>query len=90
MKQDGYWVFINDFSIQLGKEKCLLTLGIPLERMRENGFNVTHVDVEVLDIFVTLKSRQRVGKRTPGYCEKSSWYTSTNCIRSWFGYKNGQ
>ena len=42
VKKDGYWVLLNDFSIQLGKEKCLLTLGVPLELMRENGFNLSH------------------------------------------------
>lgn len=63
IKKDGYWVLLNDFSIQLGKEKCLLTLGIPLKHMRENGFNVTHKDVEVLDIFVTLKSSSELVKQ---------------------------
>lgn len=62
IKKDGYWVLLNDFSIQLGKEKCLLTLGIPVEYMRENGFNVTHKDVEVLDIFVTSKSSNELVK----------------------------
>lgn len=56
LKKDGYWVLINDFSIQLGKEKCLLTLGVPLEFMRQNGFNLTHKDVEVLDLLVTTQA----------------------------------
>ena len=62
VKKDGYWVLINDFSIQLGKEKCLLTIGVPLELMRENGFNLSHQDVEVLDIFVTLQSSSTLVK----------------------------
>lgn len=63
IKKDGYWVLINDFSIQLGKEKCLLTLGVPLEYMRENGFNLTHKDVDVLDIVVTLHSSSQLVKQ---------------------------
>lgn len=62
VKKDGYWVLLNDFSIQLGKEKCLLTLGAPLQRMREHGFNLSHQDVEVLDIFVTLQSSSTLVK----------------------------
>lgn len=63
IKKDGYWVLLNDFSIRLGKEKCLLTLGVPLEQLRQNGFNVTHQDVEVLDIFVTLQSSSELVKK---------------------------
>lgn len=62
VKQDGYWVVLNDFSIQLGQEKCLLTVGVPLELMREHGFNLTHNDVEVLDTFVTLHSSSMLVK----------------------------
>jgi len=62
VKRDGYWVLLTDFSIQLGQEKCLLTLGVSLERMRAHGFNVTHKDVEVLDIVVTLHSSSKLVK----------------------------
>ena len=31
-KRDGDWVFINDFSIQLGTEKCFLILGASLKK----------------------------------------------------------
>lgn len=62
VKKDGYWVVLNDFSIQLGKEKCLLTLGVPLEYMRQQGFNLTHKDVKVLDIFVTTQSSSMLVK----------------------------
>jgi len=61
-KRTGDWVFINDFSIQLGKEKCLLTLGASLEQMRKTGFNLTHKDVEVLDIFVTSRANNQLVK----------------------------
>jgi hypothetical protein len=62
IKKDGYWALINDFSIQLGKEKCLLTLGVPIEQMRQHGFNLIHKDVEVLDIFVTTQASKQLVK----------------------------
>ncbi len=59
-KRDGDWVFINDFSIQLGTEKCFLILGASLQQMRETGFNLTHKNVRVLDIVVTSRSNSKL------------------------------
>ena len=61
-KRNGDWVFINDFSIQLGKEKCLLILGVSLAQLRKTGFNVTHKDVTVLDIVVTSQANHQLVK----------------------------
>jgi hypothetical protein len=61
-KRSGDWVFINDFSVQLSKEKCLLILGVSLEQMRKTGFNLTHKDVEVLDIVVTSNANYKLVK----------------------------
>jgi hypothetical protein len=61
-KRTGDWVFINDFSIQLGKEKCLLILGASLAQMRKKGFNLSHKDVAVLDIFVTSQANYKLVK----------------------------
>lgn len=54
--KEGDNVFINDFSIQLGKEKCLLVLRGSLSQMREQGFNLSHSQVEVVDLRVVKKS----------------------------------
>ena len=59
-KRDGDWVFINDFSIKLGKEKCFLILGASLQQMRKTGFNLTHKNVSVLDIVVTSQSNSKL------------------------------
>ena len=59
-EQRSDWIFILDLSINLGKMKCLVILGIPLVRLvdigqqaREgtrNGLALRHGDVEVLDL----------------------------------------
>jgi hypothetical protein len=49
-------VFINDFSIQLGQQKCLLVLRAPLDKMRKKGFNLSHGQAEVIDLKVVKKS----------------------------------
>ncbi len=46
------WVYIADFSIQLGKERCLLILGVTKQSINENGYELKHSQVRVLDIFV--------------------------------------
>ncbi len=46
------WIYITDFSIQLGKERCLLILGVPQQSLNENGYQLKHSHVRVLDIFV--------------------------------------
>jgi len=61
-KRNGDWVFINDFSIQLGQEKCLLTLGASLAQLRKTGFNLSHQHVAVLDIVVTSQANNQLVK----------------------------
>jgi hypothetical protein len=46
------WIYIMDFSIQLGKERCLLILGVTRQSLLENGYELKHHQVRVLDIFV--------------------------------------
>jgi len=46
------WIYITDFSIQLGKERCLLILGVSRQSLSENGYELQHKHVRVLDIFV--------------------------------------
>lgn len=60
IKKEGDNVFINDFSIQLGKEKCLLLLRGSLSQMREQGFNLSHNQVEVVDLQVVKKSDNKL------------------------------
>ena len=46
------WIYILDFSIQLGNERCLLILGVTRESLRTDGYELKHGQVRVLDIFV--------------------------------------
>jgi len=46
------WIYIADFSIQLGKERCLLILGTTKQSINENGYELKHSQVRVLDIYV--------------------------------------
>lgn len=46
------WIYIIDFSIQLGKERCLLILGATRQSLIENGYELKHHQVKVLDIYV--------------------------------------
>ncbi len=49
------WIYILDFSIQLGRERCLLILGVTRESLKENGYELNHKQMRVLDIFVNSK-----------------------------------
>ncbi len=42
------WVYIMDFSIHLGKERCLLILGVTMESIFEHGYELKHHQVRVL------------------------------------------
>ncbi len=46
------WIYIIDFSIQLGKERCLLILGVTRQSLIDSGLELKHHQVKVLDIFV--------------------------------------
>ena len=49
------WCIILDNTIEFGTLKCLLVLGIPLAKFRQNGCQVKHADVVVLGLTVTDK-----------------------------------
>ncbi len=46
------WIYIIDFSIQLGTERCLLILGVTEECLKKNGYELKHHQVTVLDIYI--------------------------------------
>lgn len=50
------WIYILDFTIEFGSQKCLVILGITLERLRNIDFEVTRQDVTVLKIVVCSRS----------------------------------
>jgi hypothetical protein len=46
------WVYLLDLTIQLGRHKCLVVLGISLAAFREKGFRLDHHDIHVLSVQV--------------------------------------
>ncbi|MBF0433269.1 MAG: hypothetical protein HQK83_18455 [Fibrobacteria bacterium] len=54
-KRDN-WIFILDHTIEFGNQKCLLILGITLERFMENRCLIKHEDMDVLQIEITSKT----------------------------------
>ena len=46
------WIYITDFSIQLGRERCMLILGVTQQSILENCYELKHKQVRVLDIYV--------------------------------------
>lgn len=50
------WVYVMDHSIEFGKKKCLLVLGIPLEHFHKNQGRIQHNDMEVLGIYIEDKA----------------------------------
>lgn len=66
------WVYVMDHSIEFGKKKCLLVLGIPLERFHENQGRIQHKDMEVLGIYIedtadaasVVKAIEEISKKT--------------------------
>lgn len=52
------WIDIVDHTLTLGAAKCLLILGITVERLRHTGFSPSHEAMTVLALEVTLEARQ--------------------------------
>jgi hypothetical protein len=50
------WIWIVDHTVQWGKEKCLLILGIRQSRLPESETNLSHEDVEPLALFPVSQS----------------------------------
>lgn len=66
------WIYIIDFSIQLGQERCFLILGTTREELQKNGFALQHSQVQVLDIYVKKKfDGQLVSQRLSLTSEKT-------------------
>ena len=50
------WIYIVDFTVQLGAQKCLVVLGTTIEQLHGSGYRLTHQDVTVLRIAVTTRT----------------------------------
>lgn len=50
------WVVFIDHTMELGAARCLLVLGMPLDRWQQRGGALTHADVQVLMVEVVEHS----------------------------------
>lgn len=66
------WVYILDHTIEFGQKKCLLILGITLEKFRKNKHKITHQDVEVLGIDIETKADSLSVKESLKKCAKKT------------------
>lgn len=63
------WIFILDIVVQKGNKKCLVILGVPKAHLESTNYQLTHQDVEVLQIVI---SKQFTGEKICGYLEEVS------------------
>lgn len=52
VEQREDWIYIIDFSISLGSQKCLLILGTTIEKLKNFGYELKHENLCILDMFV--------------------------------------
>ena len=58
--QAADWVWIVDHTVQIGKEKCLVILGIRLQDLPPAGSCVGHEDVEAIELVAVERSNGEV------------------------------
>ena len=63
------WIYILDHTIEFGQKKCLLILGITLEKFRENKCVIRHEDVEILAIDIEITADADSVKKSLEKCE---------------------
>lgn len=66
------WCWILDHTIQLGKTKCLLILGIQLSQLPTKGKALSHQDLEAIDLFpVETSTGEIVYQQLEATCAKT-------------------
>jgi hypothetical protein len=53
---DGKWVMILDHTVELGREKCLVILGVALNTFQSGRYTLGHRDVRLLDMDIVSSS----------------------------------
>ena len=58
------WVYVIDHSVSIDSLKCFIILAMPLSKMKADGFNLGHRDMELLDLqLMDCSNAQRVLER---------------------------
>ena len=66
------WIYILDHSIQLGTDRCLVILGVRAQSLGQDGYNLTHQQMQVLDIYIHSKACAQVVYERLGLAAKRS------------------
>ena len=77
------WVFIADFTANIGKHKCFVVLGVSLAKLKSCQWHLTHQDVTLLGLELWEHSN---GEKILKYLEKISSfvkYSDPNRGRWW-------
>ena len=76
------WIFIVDFTWELGKQKVLVVLGISqqylVEKVLPQGRGLSHEDVEVLGLEIMDSTPGEIIKLLLDEIAAHSWRTSAN------------
>ncbi len=62
------WIYIIDYSIQLGHYRCLLILGVTQQSLIEQGYDLSHKQMQVLDIYISPTYRAQQVYQRLKYC----------------------
>ena len=54
------WIIVLDETIQLNKNKALVILGIPREKLGKIGYSPQHQDMQLIDIYVLTHSNGKI------------------------------
>lgn len=76
-RQGNHWAIIFDKTIQMGPDKCLVVLGVDLNKLNPDNLTLSHKDLEPLAITVSkscpgetvCEALQQAVKKTGGYCQ---------------------
>jgi hypothetical protein len=64
-------IFITDMTVELGKSKCLLILGVSESRFRQADFCLTHHDTEVLALQIFTQAKgEDIAACLEGLCQR--------------------
>ena len=62
------WVYLLDYSISIGTQRCLLILGVTQESLSKHGYCLSHHQVEVLDIYISSTHQAQQVYQRLEYC----------------------
>ena len=62
------WIYLIDYSIQIGHHRCLLILGVPQQQLLEQGYELCHEQMQVLDIYISPTHKAQEVYHRLKYC----------------------